>query len=1072
MNLKDINIKGSYTGKGTTILNDFLIPALNSAVSYDRITGYFTIDSLLSIANGIDSLRRKNGKMRLIVGIHSIPEDIIEATINIDTLKSEILSIQHEIDSNIKSLSEELEKQKIATIAWMIDCGLLTIKAAAVKGDGIFHPKTIIIKDCDDNEVVAVGSSNETRNGLGGNFEQLMVATSWSNEDAVKDQKKFFDSLWNNNDEDAVVFDITHETAKMIKNSLGKDYERLIKLLSNQVTEIFKHLSEMPVNYFISGNIPALYMHQERAVLDALSRWPVRVLFSDEVGLGKTFEAAATLAFLNKYCGVKRILILTPKSVLQQWQDELKAHFGLNVWLYDSNKKEYLSSNNDIIKIGNSNPLGRKSPDIMLMSAQYARGNKQNNGLLSEKDSVLPELLVVDEAHSARITEDLSGKKQKTQMYKMLENISRKIPHIILATATPMQKKASEYHALLKILGLPKTWKIERNFLNSLQYIMKDEINDLSDSYKILSLLHDTYITMKPDLSILTSKEIITFDNAMQSFELGDKFDNSTFVEQNWHELKNVFIKLHPARLLTVRNTRKSLMEIGYKFPKRNLHEKALYDSDKIKLFYSKVNKYLTEECFSVEKELNANKKLNTAFIQISYQQRVASSLYSCKMSLERRLAKIEQIQNKLESHSTITNIDIDESYKDDFDIDDLLNMDLDGMSNDPDISSNMDNLRRAVNKEYFSLKSLVIDVNDLIKYEGDKKIDESIKLALENLESGDSVLLFSRYTDTVDALISSFNDKNYDYAIYTGNRSLIVKDGIEKECNKEQIKKSLFSKEIRIVFCSDAASEGINLQAARILINVDVPWTPARLEQRIGRIARLGQVADEVDIYNVWYPHSVEAKMYQRIQKRLKNTNIAIGEFPDVVAESIKSAILNDTDDNSLELLKSIRNNIQKNALNQLWSESSKTTSQSDMLRNKLIDICKTRYTLLNEDVINNYYTFKSKDNTETILSTLPGRTESINLKSQLLYDYNTSISGINILNTGAYETGLIDTKNNKIIKTESILNQTVNANKDFEYYDDYPVTLPNPNKLDLSYSVDEYQDSSPIYLSKNKDF
>ena len=230
MNLKEINIKGSYTGKGTTILNDFLIPALNSAVSYDRITGYFTIDSLLSIANGIDSLRRKNGKMRLIVGIHSIPEDIIEATINIDTLKSEILSIQHEIDSNIKSLSEELEKQKIATIAWMIDCGLLTIKAAAVKGDGIFHPKTIIIKDCDDNEVVAVGSSNETRNGLGGNFEQLMVATSWSNEDAVKDQKKFFDSLWNNNDEDAVVFDITHETAKMIKNSLGKDYERLIKL--------------------------------------------------------------------------------------------------------------------------------------------------------------------------------------------------------------------------------------------------------------------------------------------------------------------------------------------------------------------------------------------------------------------------------------------------------------------------------------------------------------------------------------------------------------------------------------------------------------------------------------------------------------------------------------------------------------------------------------------------------------------------------------------------------------------------------------------------------------------------
>lgn len=192
MNLKDINIKGSYTGKGTTILNNFLIPALNSAVTYDRITGYFTIDSLLSIANGVDSLRRKRGKMRLIVGVHSIPEDILEATINIETLKNEIQTIQHEIEHDIKSLTEELEKQRIATIAWLIDSHLFTIKAAAVKGDGIFHPKTIIIKDSDNNEVAAVGSSNETRNGLGGNFEQLMVATSWTNEEAVNDQKYFF----------------------------------------------------------------------------------------------------------------------------------------------------------------------------------------------------------------------------------------------------------------------------------------------------------------------------------------------------------------------------------------------------------------------------------------------------------------------------------------------------------------------------------------------------------------------------------------------------------------------------------------------------------------------------------------------------------------------------------------------------------------------------------------------------------------------------------------------------------------------------------------------------------------
>lgn len=70
---------------------------------------------------------------------------------------------------------------------------------------------------------------------------------------------------------------------------------------------IIAKMAEMPANFFVSGDIPSLYMHQERTVIDALSRWPVRVMFSDEVGLGKTFEAAATLAFLIKYADIKRV---------------------------------------------------------------------------------------------------------------------------------------------------------------------------------------------------------------------------------------------------------------------------------------------------------------------------------------------------------------------------------------------------------------------------------------------------------------------------------------------------------------------------------------------------------------------------------------------------------------------------------------------------------------------------------------------------------------------------------------------------------------------------------------------
>ena len=216
--------------------------------------------------------------------------------------------------------------------------------------------------------------------------------------------------------------------------------------------KIIEASSKMPANFFVSGAIPALYMHQERAVLEALSRWPVRVLFSDEVGLGKTFEVAATMVYLLKYCGVKRVVILTPKAVLQQWQDELYDNFKIDAWMFDSSQKQYVSATGKLRYMGTSNPLGATSPDIVLMSAQYARGNRENSGVLERSSTVLPDLLIVDEAHSARVSKGLDGKPHKTRMYSMLQAVSSRIPHMILDTATPMQKDVEEYHSILKLL--------------------------------------------------------------------------------------------------------------------------------------------------------------------------------------------------------------------------------------------------------------------------------------------------------------------------------------------------------------------------------------------------------------------------------------------------------------------------------------------------------------------------------------------------------------------------------------------------------------------------------------------
>ena len=631
---KQLQLRHSYTGKGTRILKEFLLPVLDKAVSYDRVTSFCTFEYLVAISQGIESIYNRHGKMRLIIGVHSFPKEMAEATLKRDFLASEIDAVRHEITEGLKTIGDELTQKRVATVAWMIDDGLLEVKAASIEGEGIFHPKTLIFEDTAGNRIAAVGSPNETGSGLGGNYEQLMIANSWESNDAVDDQIEFFESLWTNTNDDAVVEDISDSLAEAIIAGLGPAYSRN-NMHFEQNVDIISASSDMPTNFFVSGDIPALFQHQERAVIDALSRWPVRVLFSDEVGLGKTFEAAATMAFLVKYGGVGRVIILTPKSVLQQWQDELKSNFNIDAWLFDSQSRCYFDPSGREISMGTRNPIGAGAPSIMLLSAQYARGGSGRKNIFERAGAILPDLLILDEAHSARVRVSLDGSTTSTKMYDMIESVSRQIPHLILATATPMQKDANEYHSMLKLLGLPKAWQGKRAYNTSLSLIASEAIPDTNDAYTAGKLIRSSVSQLKPSLKQLADeeREIV---NGLVSFGTDpDMYDIAAYVQGNWINAKKALIKLHPAHLLTVRNTRRALENVGYVFPKRNLIEESIDSSDEIRLFYESVNDYITGLCFSVEKILNPDKKLSIGFIKANYQQRVASSLYSCKKAFQ-----------------------------------------------------------------------------------------------------------------------------------------------------------------------------------------------------------------------------------------------------------------------------------------------------------------------------------------------------------------------------------------------------------------------------------------------------
>jgi superfamily II DNA/RNA helicase len=91
---------------------------------------------------------------------------------------------------------------------------------------------------------------------------------------------------------------------------------------------------------------------------------------------------------------------------------------------------------------------------------------------------------------------------------------------------------------------------------------------------------------------------------------------------------------------------------------------------------------------------------------------------------------------------------------------------------------------------------------------------------------------------------------------------------------------------EIRLLAGTDAASEGLNLQRLGTLINVDLPWNPTRLEQRKGRIQRIGQIQPEVRILNLRYRGSVEDRVHQLLASRQQTIHALFGQIPDTLED------------------------------------------------------------------------------------------------------------------------------------------------------------------------------------------
>lgn len=952
MAFRDQPIEIDYTGRGEDILAGFVLPVLSEAVEYDRVTSFFTTDSLIAIAEGLDQVWDRRGRMRLVLGLHDVPEDLAEAARRTeDPIGAVIAETRKRILEGITQVSDELARNRLTAVAWMMQDGLLEVRVAAPHSltgqrPGIFHNKVFIFRDAEGDVVAAVGSPNETSAGLGSNFEHLTAFVSWEQPRYTEAQTGFFDSLWCDRQPGLSVRALDPDFAAEILAALpgrnrpqppGRVAEGTIK-----VGQYLRAAARMPALAMVSGRHTALFPHQELAFVHALSRWPVRLMFCDEVGLGKTFEAGAALSYLLEYTGVARALILAPKAVTYQWQAELDEHFGVEAWVYDSARRAFLAPSGEVRVLAPSEAvLGSASPDVVIMSAQLARGTRRGESVFS--GAKLPDVLVVDEAHAARVRPDLAGAERPTRMWRLLRDIVPSVPHVIFATATPMQVHWREYHALLELLGLPSAWRSPDNYRASLELVTLENQPTLGDAGLASRLILASVEAYRPARLLLAPEEKRLLDDLTDAAQ-GSDLAAATTVLADWPIARRLLAKVHPAQLLTIRNTRSSLEAIGYRFPIRELPPVALTVPDEVRAFYKKVDRYLSEAYFELERCLFPDKKFSVGFVKCGYQQRLASSLSACRLSLERRR---DRIAAALADHSEFSAIeqDADEAIESD-----LMEEAWDGEPNaGAPSAADADGAVQAARIELEYLRDLTRMIDRILGERADPKIEKTNELLAMHLDAEDSVLVFSRYTDTLDAVVrgyrDAFGERLSPYAVYTGQTADIDWGLGPVRSTRREIRQALDAGKIRIVFCSDAASEGLNLQAARVLLNVDVPWNPARLEQRIGRIARLGQRASTVTIYNLWYPDSVEAKIYKRLLERADLYQVAVGEFPEVVGAAIRAEVASrfggprSTTDAVAELVR-LRNDVQVEALRSLWRKGGSAVTMTQGFRGALSNL------------------------------------------------------------------------------------------------------------------------------------
>ena len=863
---------------------------LDGAVSYDRIAGYFR-SSLFEVAG--EAISKVVGPIRIICNSDLDPQDLITAAAAQAALRRSWCSGLPEDAPpaalpRYKALYEALLNKRIE------------VRVLPDSAFGLIHGKAGVVRKADGSATAFLGSVNESASAWKFNYELLWEDDSSETVDWVQEE---FDSLWN----DPRAIDLA------CCPFIGQDLQRIISRKVIEPNEI-KGIDD-PTHVAASAAIETpvyrreqgLWPHQKYFARLALERHRLggaRLVLADQVGLGKTIQLAmaALLIALDDPDGGP-ILVLAPKPLLQQWQDELmellllpSARWNGKSWV-DENDLEYPSDG--------AKSLGKCPRRIGLVSqGLVVRGMSEAvNQLLSRNYSCV----IVDESHRARRrkvpkvdakADEIDEKAEPNKLMAFLWQIGRKTKSMLLATATPVQLHPVEAWDLLHILsqgndGVLGGWTQSSPWYRAshcLAVATGDAIVPTSDVRAGWQYVRDPLPSRYEDPAFDRIRRGLDASDTRWQFtpESIDKL--STAVQRVQIQnglLPNYGENFNPMLRCIVRRTRAYLEATinpatgGYFLPKVTVKLFGEENEDALVLGGYLREAYEEAENFSI---LLQKRVKGAGFFKTLLLRRLGSSMEAGRSTVSKLLGQ---------------ELDFSDDEDDDELEDELQAQPTKGVQSASDFKDYTDAERESLERCLTLLKE---------GGNNDPKLDAVIGYLL-GLQKGTSqswlslgCILFSQYYDTVrwigNELAKRDEFSGIDIGLYAGsNRSGFWRDGRFQRCDRNTLKDRVRSGDLKLLLGTDAASEGLNLQRLGTLINIDLPWNPTRLEQRKGRIQRIGQARSEIWIANLRYRDSVEDKVHQVLADRLEAIHGLFGQIPDTLEDVWVQVALNDAD-------------------------------------------------------------------------------------------------------------------------------------------------------------------------------